>query len=588
MRLFWKIWKIIFKVAFFPTVLMLLLLIVSGALTGVLTYCLNLLFQNVYLYLQNKATLQQVILFGGIVGGLYLLEYLLKIMLVFIRPNFLEKIKINVLNNVHQSISLIPMEEYENLSIYNDIYMVNNFVNGPHFMIFFFGSLSIITTIISLVSIIVALALFSPWLILIALLSILPIFILRLVRGKQYYQMQVYQAPKQRFLNYLFSLFIDPFSLREMRCYGFNDYLEQKWVELNKDVTNEEFCFTKKSSLYQLGADLFKTFGLALAIVLIIILTFNNKITFGQFGTSLIIFRNVQSSFHSILNQLAQIASKMPYLGKVFIIFDKAKQYQEIGKNQFENFNENIELENVSFYYPSSNHKVLEDINLKIENGKLIAIVGENGAGKTTLVKVLMGLFKPTSGVVKYDGVDINYYQSQSITNDTSAVFQNFTRYALSLRENVAISDIRNIDNDDKIISCLEQVDLTDLLQKCNYQLDCNLRKDFGGLELSGGQWQKVAIARGIFRQSNLIIFDEPTAAIDPLLENKIFALFKELTKDRTSILVSHRIGPTKMADEIIVLEKGRIVEKGTFKELMDLKGKYYELYTLQAQWYQE
>ncbi|HOA63776.1 MAG TPA: ATP-binding cassette domain-containing protein, partial [Bacilli bacterium] len=102
------------------------------------------------------------------------------------------------------------------------------------------------------------------------------------------------------------------------------------------------------------------------------------------------------------------------------------------------------------------------------------------------------------------------------------------------------------------------------------------------------GQWQKVAIARGIFRQSNLIIFDEPTAAIDPLLENKIFALFKELTKDRTSILVSHRIGPTKMADEIIVLEKGRIVEKGTFKELMDLKGKYYELYTLQAQWYQE
>ncbi|HOA63591.1 MAG TPA: hypothetical protein PKO43_01750, partial [Bacilli bacterium] len=234
MRLFWKIWKIIFKVAFFPTVLMLLLLIVSGALTGVLTYCLNLLFQNVYLYLQNEATLQQVILFGGIVGGLYLLEYLLKIMLVFIRPNFLEKIKINVLNNVHQSISLIPMEEYENLSIYNDIYMVNNFVNGPHFMIFFFGSLSIITTIISLVSIIVALALFSPWLILIALLSILPIFILRLVRGKQYYQMQVYQAPKQRFLNYLFSLFIDPFSLREMRCYGFNDYLEQKWVELNK------------------------------------------------------------------------------------------------------------------------------------------------------------------------------------------------------------------------------------------------------------------------------------------------------------------------------------------------------------------
>lgn len=588
MKMFFKIWKVVLKVAFFPTMMMLLLVFSSGLISGALTYTWNLLFQEVYNFLTINTTLKKLIFYGGIIAGLYVGNYLSRIILSFMRPNFLEKIRIAVVSNIHQNVSLIPMEYYESTKTYDDIYMANNFVNSPHFMIFFFGSISIINTIISLASTIVALALFSSWLIAIAILSIIPLFILRIVRGKKYFQLQTYQAPDLRFQGYLFSLFTDVHSLREMRCYGFEEYLENRWQELKTTNANHEQQFMKKTSFYQFGADLFKTSGLIIAIILITYLAFNNLITIGQFGISLITFRNVQSSFHSILSQLSQIASKTPYVSKLVMFYDKTNEFRKNKKNEFTLFSQGIYLENVSFAYPACNNNALENINLHIKKGELVAIVGQNGAGKTTLVKVLMGLFKPTTGTVYYDGVDTKEYKTTSLTNDTSAVFQNFTRYALSIRENVAISDVDNIFDDYKIISCLKKVDLTDLLIRCDYNLDQLLRKDFGGLELSGGEWQKLAIARGVFKDSNLIIFDEPTASIDPILENKIFAVFKELTKDRTSVLVSHRIGPTRLADKIIVLDGGRIVEEGTFDELMQRKGKYYELYTLQSKWYQE
>lgn len=319
-------------------------------------------------------------------------------------------------------------------------------------------------------------------------------------------------------------------------------------------------------------SNLLNTGGYILVIIILVKLLIEKRITIGAFAA---VFASIDNTY-GILYELVdrQIANIIECWGSVknYIEF---LNYPEKNNcfNTNKSTNGDIVLKNVFFQYPNTTRFALKNINLEIRQGETVAIVGTNGSGKSTLSKVLCGIYLPTSGNVVFE-------------NNISAVFQDFQKYKLSLKENICIADTnKNVDN-----QCLYE-----LLKKVEFNenaignnLNINLSNEFGGIDLSGGQWQKIAIARGIFRESDLIILDEPTSAIDPIEESKMYKKFSEITKNRTAVLITHRLASAKNADRIFVLDNGILVEMGTHDELVGKKGLYSKLFMLQAHWYNQ
>ena len=245
-----------------------------------------------------------------------------------------------------------------------------------------------------------------------------------------------------------------------------------------------------------------------------------------------------------------------------------------------------VSLRGVNFMYPGREEKALSDINLDIAPGETVALVGVNGAGKSTLVKLLAGLYLPTKGTVKICDIDTKDISMSSLFTRASGVFQRYQRYKLTARDNIAISAEK--ENDGEMRNAASQAGVELDTATYNQGLDTMLSREFDGVDLSGGQWQRLAIARGLYRDHDFIVMDEPTAAIDPIEERHIYQSFMELAKDKTAVLVTHRLGATRIAGRIIVMSEGRIAEDGSHDELMAKDGLYAELFKAQAQWYED
>jgi ATP-binding cassette subfamily B protein len=249
----------------------------------------------------------------------------------------------------------------------------------------------------------------------------------------------------------------------------------------------------------------------------------------------------------------------------------------EINDKKFKN----IKLNNVSFIYPNTNKKAVNNINIEINKGDKIALVGENGSGKSTLIKLMLGLYTPTEGNVIYNGEKSKGIDKKDLYSDKSVVFQDFNRYFMSVYENVLMGNYCE-NNRQEIVQSLIKSGFP--LNK--FSLEDNLGREFGGIELSGGEWQKLSIARGFFKRSEMIVFDEPTSAIDPFQESKLYEKFFELFSKKTMLLVTHRLGAIKLVDKIIVLNDGKIIETGTHEELINRDGYYNKLWSSQTKWY--
>jgi len=244
-----------------------------------------------------------------------------------------------------------------------------------------------------------------------------------------------------------------------------------------------------------------------------------------------------------------------------------------------------IVLKDVSFSYPNANGNAIDHVSIKIAEGETIAIVGENGAGKSTLVRLLTGLYLPDSGEVIMDGIDIKSVAPLAVYQNLSGVFQKFQRYKMTLEENVTIA--KGLEAEGDVPGALKKASLDINDRSFPDGIHTMLGKDFGGVDISGGQWQRLAIARGFYRSHNLIILDEPTAAIDPIEETRIYQKFAEISKGKTAVIVTHRLGSARIADRIVVMEQGKIVDVGSHDKLMEKPGKYREMYNAQRKWYQ-
>jgi ABC-type multidrug transport system fused ATPase/permease subunit len=249
-----------------------------------------------------------------------------------------------------------------------------------------------------------------------------------------------------------------------------------------------------------------------------------------------------------------------------------------------------IIFENVSFSYPGTDRKVIKNLSTSFRPGETVVLVGLNGAGKTTLLKLLTRLYDPTEGRILLDGKDLREYDVRELYDLFGIIFQDFGKYAVTAAENISFGNIHLGENRDMIESCARQANAEDYISKLPYGYDTPLMRIFEkeGIELSGDQWQKLAIARAFYRDSEIMILDEPTASLDPMAEQEIFNQFDNLREGKTTIFVSHRLSSAVIATKILVLEYGELIEEGTHHELMQKRGKYYNLFTTQAKRYLE
>jgi ATP-binding cassette subfamily B protein len=312
---------------------------------------------------------------------------------------------------------------------------------------------------------------------------------------------------------------------------------------------------------------------------------YQGEISIGGFAATLSALHLLDSKIGDVLRNVGKVLEEGAVAGNYFSFLEmdeKCPGNQPIRVHPVES----IQFTNVSFTYPSVHQAVIDDLSLTIRKGETIAVVGLNGAGKTTFVKLLLGLIHPTVGKMMYNGVDIAEIDGRYVYEGSSALFQTFGKYQMTIRENVALSEAQRME---------QMVDIKGALDFVGFDLDGErfpqrdatlLGREFGGTDLSGGQWQLLALARAYFRDNDLIILDEPTAAIDPLLENEIFKSFHSIAGDKTAIIVTHRLGVTKLADRILVFENGRVIEDGSHEQLMGAEGKYARLFHGQSDWY--
>lgn len=414
----------------------------------------------------------------------------------------------------------------------------------------------------------------KPMLIFVIIFIFISVLISEIVKATEYYKFENKTANLKRQKEYFQNCILSKEYYKETRTLGVFSYFHKLFIEKTEDYGNEAMKTGYKILKSQFLLRLVNILGYLGVIGLLLYFLLDGSISVGIFAT---VYYSVEKINNVLKYMVENIGETIGDIATTSFLQDFLETKEEIKKTTNLDKKVDIHIKNISFAYPNTKDTVLSNINLDIKNGETIAIVGENGAGKSTLTKIITGLHKPVSGAVLYGNEDINQYSKEIVYNDVSAIFQNFIKYHMTLKETIELSDITS----------LKEID--DVMKKAGVQQikqDTLLSRDFGGTDLSGGEWQRIAIARGLYRQHEIIVLDEPTSAIDPLEETKLFLLFEKLTKGKTAVLVTHRLGSAKIADRIIVLDNGKITECGTHDELIGLKGDYYKMYIEQSKWY--
>ena len=453
------------------------------------------------------------------------------------------------------------------------------------------NALSQIQDLIAISSLVVGLVYFEPWLILLLLVSIVPSFLNEYKFSSTQYSLARSWTAERRELDYIRYIGANDRTAKEVKLFGLTDYLAKRFANLSDLYYNMNKKLSIKRTLLGSLFGLLGTLSYYGAYVLIIIRVINGAITIGELTFLSGSFNRLQSKLQSVFSKFTRISKSALYLKDYFDFIDiktnSTSRHLEIIPLP-ETINKGFEFRNVHFSYPGSSDQVLKGVSFKLHHGEKLAFVGENGAGKTTLIKLLLRFYEPTSGQIYLDGVDIRRYDLLEYQRFFGVIFQDFIRYEFTIKENIAVGNIDARDDLNRIKKSAELSLADEVVNELNNGYDQQLGRRFSnGKNLSGGQWQKIALARAYMKDATVIILDEPTSALDARAEYEAFQRFIGLTDGKTSIIISHRFSTVRMADRIIVLKNGKILETGSHDELMNNDKLYSELFKLQAAGYQ-
>jgi ATP-binding cassette, subfamily B, bacterial len=434
---------------------------------------------------------------------------------------------------------------------------------------------------------------FSPWLVLLLLLATVPAFAAEASFSAAGFRLRNWRAPESRKLNYLEYVMANDEHAKEVKLFGLGQLLLGRYRRLAETIFGEDRRLAIRRTGWGWSLSLLSTLAFYGCYALIVLSTVRQHLSLGDMTLYLVAFRQGQQSFQSILTAVGGMYEDTLYMSNLFEflaipVSDRPNGAAKALPELTAPAERGLRFENVGFAYPGSDRWALRGIDLFIPAGQSLALVGENGAGKTTFIKLLTRLYDPSEGRVLLDGRDLQDWDEDVLRRRVGVIFQDFNQYYFLLRENIGVGSIEHLEDKPRIDRAVDRGGARELVGELTQGLETQLGRWFaGGVELSGGQWQKVALARAFMRQeADILVLDEPTAALDAEAEHAVFQRFRALAEGRTTILISHRFPTVRMADRILVLEKGHIIEQGTHAELVAAEGRYAKLFSLQAQGY--
>lgn len=424
----------------------------------------------------------------------------------------------------------------------------------------------------------------KPILLLSLVLVFVPTAITQIARAKMFSDLEDKLAPIRRENDYYRVCANDRCCYKETRLLGAFGFFKDRYVSTLKALQQLTYKINVKASVFDLCANMLTLIGYCGILWMLFQFVMSGDITVGAFVA---VFTSIGTMYGIMEEMMWQIKDVSSNIGAIQNYVDFLKMPIRQGEKAHLPQVCDIKLDAVSFAYPQSDKLAVDNVTLTVPAGKTIAIVGENGSGKSTLVRLMTGIYLPSQGTVTLGDFDTSKTDVSSLAEHTSAVFQHYKCYQMTLRDNVSISNTHNPPNDEGILAACHEAGAVTEGQTVPNGLDTMLSREFEGVDLSGGQWQRVAIARGLYKKHGFIVLDEPTAAIDPLEESRIYNRFAEISKGKTAIIVTHRLGSVKLADTIAVMKEGKLVQLGSHDELLaDVDGEYARLYRSQEQWY--
>jgi ATP-binding cassette, subfamily B, bacterial len=442
---------------------------------------------------------------------------------------------------------------------------------------------------LTLLSLSAGLIVFSPWLMVLLVAAVIPAFLGETHFTQLSYSVHYRWTPQRRMLDYIRFLGAGAQSAKEVKIFGLGGHLAQRYDELAHGIYLENKTIAIKRATLGSLLNVVSTGGYYGAYVVVLARTLAGGISIGTFTFLTGAFSRSRSYIERILAGFNDISEQAIFLKDLFEFFEMEPSIRSLPNSlpAPRSIRDGFEFRNVGFGYPGSDRLVVKNINFRLHPNEKVALIGENGAGKTTLVKLLARLYDPTVGQILLDGVDLREYDVDDLRREIGVIFQDYIRYDMLARENIGFGKVDSMADQPRLETAAYKSLAQDLIDRFPNGYDQMVGRRFeGGVDLSGGEWQKLALARAYMRDAQLLILDEPTATFDARAEYAVFQRFAELTRDRMAILISHRFSTVRMADRILVLADGEIMEQGTHQQLVALGGRYAELFELQAAGY--
>lgn len=447
----------------------------------------------------------------------------------------------------------------------------------------------LVQNVISLLSFGVLLVRFSPWTVVALLLAGLPPFIAETKFSGDAFRLFRWRSPESRMQMYLETVLAREEHAKEVRLFGLGARFLQRYRDIFLGLYGQDRALSIRRDTWGFLLGLLATMTLYAAYVWIALAAVRGTITLGQMTMYLLLFRQGQSAVAAMLVAVGGMYEDNLYLSTLYDYLETPVAPPAGDARRGPNPGAGITFEHVSFTYPGTHEPTLQDINLQLPPGSSLALVGENGSGKTTLIKLLTRLYAPTSGRICFEGLDLREWDEVSLRERIGVIFQDFAHYQMRVGENVGVGDEPHFEDQVRWRVAAEKGRAAEFIDELPLGYQTQLGKWFrDGRELSGGQWQKIALSRAFMRTgADVLVLDEPTASMDARAESEVFEHFRGLAHGRITILISHRFSTVRMADQIAVLERGRIIERGTHASLTAAGGPYAQLFALQARGYQ-
>lgn len=582
LKLIPKVFKLLWNIRKTYLILISIFYIIHGILPILSILSTQLLLNSIQINISQNFTylLHPLIIYLVLNLFGYLISQLNTYFQSLFRIELNYKIKVMILEKTN----LLNLNDFENSEVYDKLTRAQNESIERIYTIFSIV-LSIISQFIGLILSLTILFYWKPWVILLVVIIpiISTIYITQI--GHLQYKMEYERSQEKRKAWYFNYLMTNDIAFKEIKTYKIGDYFITKYKNLNEKFLKQDKKIIKKRIQTSIKFEILDQIIGGFILYLIVQSAYIGEILLGNTVAYISSISNIKGNMTGLLSYISGIYQNSLYIKQLFDFLEiPIKEEISVSDSIFVEEIKTIEFINVSFKYPNREVYTLKNINFKLKKGENISLVGENGSGKSTLVKLLAGFYEDYEGSILINGICMKKINMESLRDKTGIIFQDFNRYELSCRENIGFGNIDLINDDAKLHNAIDMAYADTMITNMPRGIDTQLGVWFSdGVQLSGGQWQRIALSRAFLRDADCYILDEPSASLDPVSEDEVFRRTSELTKDKISIFISHRLyNLRKISSKVLVLKEGQLIEQGTHEELMNLEGHYNYLYNLQ------